>query len=438
MIRFALALTLSLFAAMPLRAAVDIQQITSPSGIKAWLVESPEIPFVALEIRFKGGAALDEVGKRGAINLMTGLLEEGAGDMDSRAFARARDAMAASFGFDVYNDSMSVSAKFLTENMDQAVDLLHQAIVNPRFDEDAIERVREQVQSIIRSDAKDPDTIAGRTFNQMAFGSDHPYGTALEGTTETVAALTRDDLITAKNRVMARDRLYVAAVGDIDAERLGVILDRLFDGLPETGAPMPAKADYNLSGGVTVVPFDTPQSVAVFGHQGIDRFDDDFFAAYVLNSVLGSGEFNSRLMEEVREKRGLTYGVYSYLYTMDLANLYLGQVASANNRVAEAVDVIRAEWAKAASEGITAEELDAVKTYLTGAYPLRFSGNDNIARIMVGMQLDGLGPEYIVNRNDMINAVTLDDVKRVAARILDADALHFVVVGQPDGLESSN
>lgn len=201
---------------------------------------------------------------------------------------------------------------------------------------------------------------------------------------------------------------------------------------------MPPRADYLVGGGVTVVPFDTPQAVAVFGHVGIDRHHPDFITAYVLNEVLGAGGFTSRLMDEVREKRGLTYGVYSYLYPMDFGAQVLGQVASANNRIAEAIDVIKAEWKRAADEGITAEELEAVKTYLTGSYPLRFDGNGPIARILTAMQLDGLTPEYIEHRNDMVNAVTLEDIKRVAGELLKPEALHFVVVGRPEGLESTN
>ncbi|MCV2881919.1 M16 family metallopeptidase [Actibacterium sp. XHP0104] len=432
MIRIISALCLML-AALPARAAVDIQEVTSPGGINAWLVESHEIPFVALEIRFQGGAGLDAPGKRGAINLMTGLLEEGAGDMDARAFATARDGLAARISFDVHNDALSVSAQFLTENRDQGVELLHLALTEPRFDDDAVERVRGQVLGGIRARQKDPDDIASDRFNALAFG-DHPYGSDVNGTLDGVAALTRDDLIAAKDRVMARDRLFVSAVGDITAEELGALLDRLFDGLPETGAPMPGRADFALTGGIDVVPYDTPQSVVVFGHTGIPRDDPDFFAAYVLNSVLGGGGFSSRLMEEVREKRGLTYGIATYLYNLDHADMVLGKVASANNRVAEAIEVIRAEWARAATEGITEDELDTIKTYLTGSYPLRFDGNGPIANIMVGMQMEGLGLDYIATRNDKVNAVTLDDVRRVAARLLDADALHFVVVGQPEGL----
>ncbi|KCV82685.1 peptidase M16 protein [Actibacterium atlanticum] len=437
MIRFALTAAFAALVALPVQADVDIQEITSPGGITAWLVEAPEIPIVSLELRFKGGASLDAPGKTGAINLMAGLLEEGAGDLDARGFAKARDAMAASFSFDVSRDAMSVSAQFLTETQDAAVDLLHMALVDPKFEDAALERVRSQVMSSLRSDLKDPDTIAARAFRELAF-PDHPYGLPTEGTLETVEALTRDDLLSAKARVMARDRLVVSAVGDIDAETLGALLDKLVDGLPETGAPMPQDVIYDLAGGVQVVPFDTPQSVAIFGQRGIKRDDPDFFAAFILNSVVGAGGLTSRLMEEVREKRGLTYGVYSYLASFDHAEIIMGQVASANDRVAEAVDVIRAEWAKAASKGLSAEELERAKTYLTGAYPLRFDGNGRIANILAGMQLDGLGLDYIATRNDKVRAVTLEDVNRVAAELLDPENLFFVVVGQPEGLESTN
>lgn len=432
MIRAAFIALVTCFA-LPAQADIDIQTVTSPGGIDAWLVESHDIPFIALEVRFKGGAAVDAPDKRGAINLMTALLEEGAGTLDARGFAEARDALAASFDFDVYNDSMAVSAQFLTENWSEAVELLRLALIDPTFDQIALDRVRGQVLASIRSDEKDPDSIASRQFNALAFG-DHPYGTSLDGTAQSVQALTRQDIVDAKNRVMARDRLYVSAVGDITPTALGILLDRLFVDLPETGAPYAERATYGLSGGVTIVPFDTPQSVAVFGHQGIKRDDPDFFAAFVLNGVLGSGGYSSRLMEEVREKRGLTYGVYTYLYPLDYAEMILGQVASANDRIAEAVEVIRAEWAKAAAEGITQEELDGVKTYLTGAYPLRFDGNGPIANILVGMQMENLGLDYILTRNDKVNAVTLADVRRIAGRLLDADALQFVVVGQPEGL----
>ncbi|MCV6586223.1 MAG: insulinase family protein [Marinibacterium sp.] len=437
MIRF-LVLSLGLILATPVVAAVEIEEVETQGGLTAWLVEDHTLPFAVIDIRFRGGTSLDDPDARGAVHLMTGLLEEGAGDRDSQAFARELESLAASLSFDASDDAVSISARFLTENRDQVMALLRDVLHAPRYDQDALDRVRGQVLSSLRSDATDPDAIAGETLGAMIYG-DHPYGSGGEGTIDSVSALTRDDMLAAHDAVFARDRLYVGAVGDITAEDLGVILDDLLGDLPDTGAPIPDPVDPVFQGGEIVVPFDTPQSVALFAQPGIDRDDPDFFAAYVMNHMLGGGGFESRLMDEVRKKRGLTYGIYSYLVPKDLASVYFGSVASANDRIAETVSVVRDEWAQAATDGFTEDEVAAAKTYLTGAYPLRFDGNARIASIMVGMQMDDLPIDYIATRNDQVNAVTVEDVNRVARELLDPEQLQFVVVGQPQGLgEASN
>ncbi|MEL7345388.1 MAG: insulinase family protein, partial [Pseudomonadota bacterium] len=195
------------------------------------------------------------------------------------------------------------------------------------------------------------------------------------------------------------------------------------------------RVDLGLEGGLTVVPFDTPQSVIFFGHSGIRQEDPEFFAAFLANEIFGGSGRQSRLMEEVREKRGLTYGIGSYLVSRDHSEMVLGQGATANERAAESIEVIKEEWAKIAENGVTAFELEEAKTFLTGAYPLRFDGNGPIARIMVGMQMGGLPIDYIATRNDRVNAVTLEDVREVVKKIYRPDDLHFIVVGQPEGLE---
>lgn len=434
MIRLALAF---LLFALPVQAEIKITPVTSPGGIQAWLAQDNSIPFTALEIRFRGGTSLDLPGKRGTTNLMTGLIEEGAADMDAQAFAAARDALAADISFSSDQDALEVSARFLTENRDAAVDLMHKALTQPRFDTDAVERVRGQVLSGLQSDAKDPGKIASLAARAAAFGP-HPYGTDGDGTIESVTALTRDDIVTAHRNAIARDRIYVAAAGDITPEALGVMLDRLLGDLPATGAPLPGRAELLLKGGVTVQEFPGPQSTILFGQQGITRDDPDFFAASILNEVLGGGRFSARLMTEVREKRGLTYGIGTALVGYDQAELILGQVATQNEKAAETIKVIREEWAKLAASGITAEELAKTKTYLTGSYPLRFDGNGPIANILVGMQMIGLSPDYPATRNAKVEAVTLEDVARVAKRLLVPETLHFTVVGQPEGVTSTN
>jgi len=392
-------------AAFPARAEIAIQNVTSPGGITAWLVEDHNIPFTALEIRFRGGTSLDLPGSRGAVNLMAATLEEGADALDAQGFAEARDALAAGFGFSAGQDSISVSARFLTENRDAAIDLLRSALIGPRFDEDAVERVKGQILAGLASDAQDPGVLAMRRFDEMAFAG-HPYGSAGDGTPDSVAALTRADVL--------------------DAHKAG--------DLPATGRQMPAVAGWHLDGGVTVVDYPSPQSVILFGQEGLRLDDPDFFAAFILNEVLGGGRFSARLMTELREKRGLTYGVSSFLAPMDFAQAYMGQMGTANATVAESIALIRQEWQRLATEGITAEELAATKTYMTGSYPLRFDGNSEIADILVGLQMDGFPIDYPATRNARVEAVTLDDVKRVAARLFQPDNLHFVVVGQPEGV----
>lgn len=433
MIRYVLAVIVSLGAATA-QAEIDIQELTTPAGNEAWLVEEHSIPFVAIEMIFDGGGSLDLPGKRGATNLMMALLEEGSGDLDARAFQEAREALAASFSFRTYDDAVGVQAVFLTENRDEAVALLRGALVDPRFDQVALDRVRGQVESGIRSDVTDPDAMANDAFYSGAFG-DHPYGSNHDGTLETVGALTQDDIFAAHRNALVRGRVHIGAAGDISAEDLGGLIDQLLEGLPMEGPALPEAVAFGLPGGMTVVPFDTPQSVALFGHEGIDRDHEDFFAAYLVNQVFGGRGPQSRLMREVREERGLTYGVGSYLATRDFANMVMGSVASSNDKVAEAIEVIRSEWATLAEDGITAEELDRAKTYLTGSYPLRFDGNAEIASLLAGMQATGLTPDYATNRNGYVNAVTLEEANRVAAELYDPEALHFVVVGQPVGLE---
>lgn len=420
--------------ATPLRAEIAIQEITSPGGIKAWLVEDHNIPFMALELRFRGGTSLDQPGKRGAVNLMAVTLEEGAGEMDAQGFAAARDGLAAQIGFGAGSDEISVSAQVLSENRDQAMELLRLALTAPRFDAEAVERVKGQVLAGLRAEEQDPAAIAARLARTRAYG-DHPYGSSGDGTIDSVSALTRDDVLAAWKGAMARDTVYVAAAGDITGAELGALLDRLLADLPATGWPIPPRAALNDAGGVHVEPFPGPQSVVLFGHGGIGFDDPDFFAASLLNDILGGGRFGARLMTEVREKRGLTYGIGTGLSSRDLSEEWIGQFQASNDKVAEAIAVVREQWAKMAAGEVTEAELATAKTYMTGAYPLRFEGNGPIASILVGMQMLGLPSDYPKTRNDKVNAVTLDDLKRVAARLMKPANLYFTVVGEPVGLD---
>ncbi|MBK5928196.1 M16 family metallopeptidase [Rhodobaculum claviforme] len=423
------ALVLALVALTgPARAQVSVTEVTSPGGITAWLAPETALPFVALEIVFPGGATLDPEGAEGATVLMSDMLAEGAGPLDAQSFAEATEAIAAQISFDAGPDAVTVSARFLTEVADDAADLLRLALAAPRFDADAFERARARAVSQARSAERSPNALASRRLAELTWGT-HPYARPHDGTEDSLRALTPDDLRAAHARALARDRVHVAAVGDIDADTLGALLDHVLGTLPEATTPLPDRATVGLDGGVTHVAFDGPQAVIAFGQPGIGPDDPDFFAAFVLSEALGGGRFGTRLMRALRTERGLTYGVGAFLVNRRLGDTLQGRFATTPARADEAIEVVRAEWARMAEEGLSAEELAAIQTYLTGAYPLRFDGNARIAAILASMQLQGFAPDYIATRNDKVAAVTVEEVRAAAARLLDPEGLHFVVVG---------
>ena len=435
--RFALllAVILAAYATSPASAAVEVQRVVSPGGIEAWLVEDHANPVVSLALAFRGGAAaLDRSGKEGTTELLAAMMNEGAGDLDSQAFQRALEENSIDFRFDAGRDAFEGSIRTLTRHRDLAFDLLRLALTVPRFDADAVDRVRAQLLASLAQKVEDPDYIAARAWWRLAF-PDHPYGRPVDGTAESVAALGADDLRGAVGEAFARDRLVLAAVGDITASELALLLDRTFGQVPAASPAVEVPRAEPVLGDTVVIERDVPQSVAVFGQGGIDRDDPDFYAAYVLNYILGGGGFASRLTEEVREKRGLAYGVSTYLNTLEHSAVWQGQVATQNERVAESLHLIRDEWRRMAETGPTAEELSDAKTYLTGSFPLRLTSTGSLAGFLVDIQLQELGIDYVEKRNGLIEAVSLDDVKRVAARLMTPDRLSFVIVGRPKGVE---
>lgn len=425
-----LALIATLFA-LP-AYAIDIEEITSDGGITAWFVEEHSIPIVSIDILFRGGGSIDAADKQGATNLMMGLLEEGAGDMDATQFQEAAETLAVRFSFNAGRDSVSIGATVLRENLDASMELLGLAINEPNFDDIAFARVKGQVESILRSDTTNPRSISGDRLFADAFAG-HPYGRTLEGTPETVAALTQQDMRDAHAAALVKSRVSIGVVGDITPEELSPLIDALLGALPQIGPELPAMTDTIAAAGTTVIDFPSPQSTAIMAHTSILRDDPDYIAAYVMNHILGTG-FISRLNQEVREKRGLTYGVSSFLVPFQSAALHMASVSAENDKIAGAVEVIRTEWAKMATDGVTAEELDAAQKYLTGSYPLRFDSNGAIASALAGLQFGNLPIDYINTRNDQVNAITVEDINRVAARLLKPESLQVIIVGQPTGL----
>jgi zinc protease len=424
------------FALTSLAHATKIERVVSPGGIEAWLVHDKAVPLISLDFAFRGGAIQDPGEKAGTANMTMDLLDEGAGELDSKAFHERVEENAIQLGFNTGRDHVRGYLRTLIENRDEAFELLRLALTAPRFDTQEVERVRAQIVARLTRETTSPNEIGGKRWWATAFPH-HPYGRPVAGTLESVAGIGADDLRAYAKRVFARDNLKVAVVGDIDAAAVGPLLDKVFGALPaHADLDTVAAARPEGLGKRIMIPLDVPQAVVTFGGPGIPRKDPDFMAAYIVNHILGGGAFSSRLYREVREKRGLAYSVYSSLVWLDHAAMFMGGTGTRAERAGETIEVIEQQIRRLADSGPTDEELAQAKSYLKGSYALGFDTSAKIAGQLVQIQLDDLGIDYIDRRGGLIDAITIDDVRRVAKRLLD-DGLLVTVVGRPQGVSAA-
>jgi zinc protease len=416
--------------------ATTIERVVSPGGIEAWLVREPAVPLIAVDFAFSGGAVQDPAGKAGTANLVASLLDDGVGDLDSKTFHDRLERKAIELGFTADRESIHGSLRTLTENRDEAFEDLRLALNAPRFDSSDVELNRAQILSMLRRATTSPTDIANRRWWETAFAG-HPYGRPANGTLESVPNIAIDDVKAYTKRVLARGNLKIAVVGDIDAEAVKTMLDRVFGALPAQPelAPIEAATPQGL-GRRIVVNLDVPQAVIEFGGAGIARKDPDFMAAYIVNHILGGGAFSSRLYQEVREKRGLAYSVNDSLLWLDHSALFIGSTATRADRTGETLDLIQKEILRLAADGPTADELAKAKAYLNSSFALNLDTSSKVAGLLVQLQRDDLGIDYISRRQAMIESVTLDDAKRIAKRVLDGGLL-VTVVGKPEGVAST-
>ncbi len=425
-------MTLALISATPAFAGASrIERIVTPAGIEIWLVRDRNLPMISLEFAFLGGASQDPADKPGVANFVASLLDEGAGDLDAAAFHERLEERAISLAFGAKRDNLRGSIRTLTENRDQAFELLRLSLTSPRFEGQELERIRAAVLAQLRRRSTNPSDIAADRWFARAFPG-HPYGRPIQGTLESAAEIAVDDLRAYVRRMLARSNLKIAAVGDIDAAELAVLVDRTFASLPARSDPVPvADVEPRGLGTSETIELKVPQTVITFGSVGLKRADPDFIPAFVLNHVLGGGGFESRLFREVRERRGLAYSVYSYLAPYEHTGLFLGGVSTRNDRAAETLEIIVAEIKRIATDGPTADELEKCKRFLIGSYPLRFDTSGKITANLLDIQIENLGIDYIDKRNALIEAVTFEDIRRAARRFLAEVKLLVMLVGEP-------
>jgi zinc protease len=411
--------------------AMQIKAVKSPGGIEAWLVEHHGVPMMALRFSFEGGNAQDPAGKEGLANFLTSMMDEGSGDLKSSAYQERMEELAMRMSYDDTKDAFYGSFETLTRNRDASVEMLRLALNETRFDTDAIDRMRDQLKASLVYAARDPEKVSSKEWYALAFEG-HNYARPANGTEASLNAIRREDLLDYRRRVFAKSNLKVVAVGDIGESELGTMLDKIFGGLPDKADLRPVETTAPVAGGREKhIEMAVPQSVATFGLPGLARKHPDFMTAFVLNQLVGGGGFASRLMEEVREKRGLAYSVYSYLQPYRHAAILSGGVATRADAIEESLTVIRSEFKRMSEEGPTQQELDNAKSYLIGSYPLRFDTSAKIAAQLLGLMEEGFGPDYVEKRNGLIEAITLDDAKRVAKSLFAPENLIVTVVGKP-------
>jgi zinc protease len=410
-------------------SASEIKSLNAIKGATTWFVEDHAVPMIAMEVSLPAGSAYDPRAKPGLASFAASLLDEGAAGLDSRAFHASLADRAIQLSVSLERDYLEITLVTQTANAPDAFRLLGMAIQHPRFDADAVARVRAQTLQSIASDDAEPENLAGKTFANAYFGS-HPYAHAKDGNAGSVAAISVNDLRNFVHTHWVRSGLKIAVSGDVNATSIAPLLASAFAGLPASLPPEPPPLVHAGKSGVQIVPMDVAQPNIVFGLPGLPRSDHDYVAAYVANEIVGGGD-ESRLTTEIREKRGLTYDASSDMVALKRATVIQGTVATRPESVNQSIALIRSVFREFANEGATEQELADAKTYLTGSFPLSFASNVSTASQLADFQQQGLDPGYVAKRNGLIEAVTADDIRRVAKRLFDPSQMTIVVAGTP-------
>ena len=417
-----------LFTMLAQANAIDIKEITSDKGIKALLVEDYTLPIIAISISFEGGSTQDAEGKEGTLRLMTALMDEGAGDLDSVAYQAKAEELGLEFGFSASKDRFSGSGRLLRSERKEVFNLIKLAINQPRFDEDAMERMRDAIRSSIISSKKNPGSVRSKAIREAIFGS-HPYSRGSSGTEKSIDLITRDDIIAMNKKILSRGTLTVGVVGAISEAELKSALDDIFGTLPQERMIDEIEEVIPKLGDDISLVMSVPNASISIVYPAIKRDNPDYFAAHLMNYILGGGTFSSRLYTEVREKRGLAYGVSSGIATLDKTAYFVAGTSTRAENREETINIIKNEIERITTQGVTAEELEKAKRYVAGSYAIsNLDTSSKISSVLVALQTQNLGLDYIESREKYIENVTLEDANRMAKEFFSTKPT-VVVVG---------
>jgi zinc protease len=420
---------LTLVVAGSVAHAIDIKRIDTNEGPEIWLVEDHSNPVVSLHFAFQGGEGNDPAGKEGLANFLSGTMDEGAGSYDSEAFSKILTDKSISLSFDAKRNNFHGKLVTLKKYQDEAAEMMKLSLTEPRFDLEAVNRIRQQILLSVEANTRKTDRVANSLLREALYG-DHPFARESDGTIDTVKSITPEDLRAFQEQIVTKDKLIIGLSGDVTEEEALSLYNQIFGTLPNHAA-LPLAETVNIETIAETISESrpVPQTTLILGHKGLNRNDPDYFAGYLVTHIMGGGAFGSRLYSEIREKRGLTYGVYSYMASELNYEILLAQMSTANETVDQAIEILRSEWQRMAAEGPTEEELEKAKRYVIGSYPLNFSTTASVARLLVDLQIYELGIDYPTKRTAFFESVTLEQAKATAARLFRPDELTIVVVG---------
>ena len=435
-VRLSLAASL-LVAAGWASAALPLQRWTQASGAEVYLVESPGIPMVDVQLDFDAGSRRDPAAQAGLADATAGQANKGIAAqgkepaLDENALGEAWADLGASFGASASRDRMSFSLRTLTypDLLPKAVALAARQLGTPAFDAAVWQRDRERIGAALRESYTRPGPVASRAFQELVYGG-HPYGR--ETTEQTLAAISVDQLRAFYAQSILPCRAKVSVVGAVTRQQADQLVQALLARLPQTAcAPLPAVAEVPALAQAEErrIPFASNQAQVLIGQPGIKRDDPDFFAVLVGNHILGAGGFTSRLTHEVREKRGLTYGVSSDFSPGRHAGAFTVGLQTRADQANAAIAVARETLARFVAEGPTDEELKAAKDNLVGGFALRLDSNRKLLGNVANIAWNGLPLDYLDTWTQRVEAITVAQIRAAFARMLQPERMVTVVVG---------
>lgn len=412
------------------QAVPKIQEARLDNGLRILLMEAHNVPMVSMQLAMPAGSRFDAPGRGGSAELLAAMLTDHTAAHDDKAWAEWLDGEAVHLGAGVSQDEMHMSLMVLKESLEPGLDALAEALLQPGWDEKRFAIFKQDSLAAARKGQENPGTRAAEAAAQLLF-ADHPYGHRPDGSLESLQKITLKDLQALYQAQLRPEGAVLAVSGDITMDELLPLLQaRLpgWQGKPEAGLFDITAADV-VAGKQIDVKLPTTQTMVQLIRQGIARSDKDFFPMFVLNHLLGGGGFASRLMEEVREKRGLVYGVYSYFVPLAAAGPFVVSLQTRADQAEQAEQVVRDVLSGLAAGGIDKQELQASKDNLIGSFAQRMDSNRERVGLMAMIGLYGLPLDYLSAWTGNVEAVSLQQVRQQAAKFLKPEQWNRVRVG---------